>query len=197
MRQVPLKTRLIVTVGKIVGSEPAEGAPKTVSELALTGDFLDPIKVVSILVVTEELLRLGSSEALLTRELQNAVAHAADEEFIAALAAAVSPPSASSDDLLTDLETMLAEIEAGADARYFLIIDAANAKKLATAKSQNGGQAYPNFSPSGGTGVEVLVSDAVSSGVVVLVDASQMLPQQARLSWMRLAKLRLLLKAKP
>jgi Phage capsid family len=166
----------VVNVAKILGTETAEGAVKPVSELALAADYLDPIKVVSILVVTEELLRLGmSAEAFLTRELQAAVAHAADEEFISALSGAVSPAEASSDDLLTDLETMLAEIEAGADAKFFLLITAANAKKLATSKSVNGGQAYPGFTPNGGTvaGIEVLVSDAISDGVALLVDASQ------------------------
>ena len=83
-------------------------------------------------------------------------------------------PTASSGEFLTDLETLLTAIEGDSNSRYFVAMEADNAKRLAVAAGVSG-RAFPELGVNGGTvgGIQIVVSDQLSSGQVVMFDASQ------------------------
>jgi hypothetical protein len=154
-----------------------EGAAKPVASLEFGGDeALSPLKAASILVVSVDLVRLGGAlaDALIDAELRKGVARATDDKFVGDLIAATTPTS-SSGEFLYDLQTLLTAINGDSASRYFVVMEPANAKRLALMPSVSGPRAYPELSVNGGAvgGVQVVVSDQLSAGQVLAFDATQ------------------------
>ena len=174
MVRVRFRTKLAVSVSAVVATETSEGDPKSIFDLAFTAADLEPRKVAATVVISEELARLGgdNANALILRELSNAVIAGTDSVAIAALIAATTP-TPSSGDVLTDLAAMLAAVQTGASSRLFFVIEPAQAKILATLPGVSGA-AFPQMGVNGGTigGVTVLVSGQFASGTAVLFDAT-------------------------
>lgn len=83
-RKVPLRTRLINGTGGTTANWVGELQPTPVSAGAFNMLLLEPMKVVGVAVVTQELLRMSSPEGdnILQNDLRDAVAKAADVAFI-------------------------------------------------------------------------------------------------------------------
>lgn len=128
-RRVPLRTRLINGTGGTTASWVGELQPKPVSAGAFDMLLLEPLKVVGVAVVTQELLRMSSpqSDNILQNDLRDAVAMAADVAFIDpenAGVPGVTPPSISNgvtpipsagtdvDAIQTDLKAVVAQLVA-------------------------------------------------------------------------------------
>lgn len=173
MRQLVPNTRTAITTG-ITGVLVNEGAAIPVSALSFDPGLIDPIKVAALLVTTQEFARLSESAAALNRELQAAVGRATDAVFVNALVDAVTP-TPSSGDSVSDIDTMLANVEAGADAQLFFIFDPLTVRVLANERGSGGDLRWPSLGAMGGTiaGVPVVPSDGLMAGDGLLVDASQ------------------------
>lgn len=99
-RRVPLRTRLLNGTGGTTANWVGETQLKPVSAGAFDSLQLDPLKVVGVAVVTQELLRMSSPDAdnILQNDLRDAVAMAADVAFVDpdnAGTPGVTPPSIS------------------------------------------------------------------------------------------------------
>jgi HK97 family phage major capsid protein len=179
MRQVPFRARTIAVTTGVTGSTVAEGAPKVISNLSLTGDTLDEFKSACVLVVTEELAKFDNTGGdLFNAELSNAVAVGTDGQFIGTLISGVTPAGSSgvtAEHVRNDLRGMLASITTTARSRLFLLMRPATAKTLSVLHTSSGDAAFPDVTYRGGTisGIEVVVSDAVVANTMVLVDAQQ------------------------
>jgi hypothetical protein len=86
-----------------------------------------------------------------------------------------SPANASSGVPAIDFGTALAAIESGADARFYAVTTSAITKQLALWPSGEM-PTGTNLSPTGGTiaGIQVLASDAVDTGKMLIFDARQL-----------------------
>lgn len=179
-RQVPMRTKIAVVTTGAVGSTPAESKPKPISKLVLDNEALEPQKSAAIIVLTKELAAFADPVAgqLFDAELQRAVAAATDSKFLADLYAAVTPTAsagATTANILTDLETLVAAVDTGATSRLFLALEADHAKKLATKQTATAGQlAFPGMTATGSgqiAGIRVLPTDQLPSGGALLIDA--------------------------
>ena len=175
MVTVPLRTRVAVNGTALVAEETGEAEAKTVFDLAIEGDTLDPQKVAAILVLTKDLVRLGgpAAERLIDRELRNSIVAATDSVFLPRLVA-VTTPIASTGNFLEDLSNLLAAATFGADARLYLVLRPEDVAQIAT-RQEIAGPAFPQLGVNGGSaaGVTIIVSDQLADGTALLVDASQ------------------------
>jgi hypothetical protein len=178
-KQIPLRTRTgAVTIG-IAAAIVGEGAPKSISSLALSSGTLEPAKATAIVAVTTELL-LGAGEegqALLERELRAGIATITDVQFIALVTAALTPIAASGTTVSAvwaDLEAAMSAISVDAQSKLFWLMTSAIAKALCLKQSSAGELAFPGMSPQGGViaNVPALVTDGLASGTLVLLDAN-------------------------
>ena len=174
MVRVPFRTKLAVSTSAVVATETSEGEDKSVFDLAFTAAELDPRKASATVVISEELARLGgdNANALILRELRNAVIAGTNSVATAALIAATSPIP-SSGNVLTDLAALLAAVPSDASSRLFFVIEPSQAKILATLPGVNGA-AFPQMAANGGQigGVTILVSGQLAAGTAVLFDAT-------------------------
>lgn len=180
MRRVPFRTRIGASTSALTGSTVSQSQAKPVSKLSLTNTQIDEIKVAALMTVTNELARFGDVAAgnLFATELANAVAVATDSEFIAQLVASATTfasNGATAEHTRVDLRGLLANVTTGARSSLFLLTTSTIAKALSVLNTNTGDAAFPTINYNGGTiaGIQVLVSDGVSSGNMILADASQ------------------------
>ena len=129
---------------------------------------------------TEQLLRnAADSQRQINSDLINAAALAIDVSFLATATSGVSVATSSGSTALAvrnDLQNLARLIGTDARSRLFLATTSAIAKNIALmgATSTNGTPAFPEMQVQGGviSGIEVVVSDAVTAGQMVLIDAS-------------------------
>jgi HK97 family phage major capsid protein len=128
---------------------------------------------VKLIIITEELLR---ATAFFQRELQIALARATNSVFLPLLVPGSSFAASGTNALgvRQDLRTLLAAVNSGADSRLFLITTRTVAEALAVMGDSAGGPAFPLASVGGGTvdGIPIVICDEVTTGEIILVDAS-------------------------
>jgi hypothetical protein len=171
--QMPLRTSKVVIASSAAAGSVSEGAAKPIRGLTLTASDFNPVKVVSEVVLSEELVMSLGSEGVnaLANELRRAVAVGADAALLAALTvnSAEAAGLDSIDGFSDDLGELMRSVDANAGSKLFLILPPDLGRQLA-AKALVGGL---NLSWSGGSiaGVEVRVSDAQDAGRMTLVAA--------------------------
>lgn len=180
MKRAPLRTRIAAISTAATGSQTAEGDPKVIGEVALSGSNIEPVKVTSIVVVTDDLVRFTGSAgmAMLSRELRGAVAAATDSVFISELssgAASTASSGADIDSTTTDLRSLMLGLDVTAQSVLYLV---AHPFRLKLMSLMNGtaGFAFPDLSYRGGSiaGITVLASDQIPDDRVLLVDAARL-----------------------
>ncbi|HJV28857.1 MAG TPA: phage major capsid protein [Aromatoleum sp.] len=84
LRRVPTKVKVPVQTGRATAYWAGQGAPKPLSKGSLDSATLEPRKVVGIVPLSRDLVRLSNStaEALVRRDLVNAAAALADASFL-------------------------------------------------------------------------------------------------------------------
>lgn len=180
MRRVPPRTRIAATVLGATGSAVEENAPKPVSRLTLAGPQLELRKAVSIVVVSDDLMRSAEpgADAFIAAELRGSVATATDAAFVAGLAIG-APTFASSGNsaanILADIRTLLGAVRTGATSRLYLLVNSATAKLWSTVPTASGDIAFPDMAPGGGSiaGIPVIVTDGLAGSTALLIDASR------------------------
>lgn len=180
MVRCPLNATVGVTTLGASGDDAMEGSFKKISELSVAASGQVPVtKAVCVLVFTADLLRSVSADALalIRKELRAGVVKTTDSTFMQLVTAGASSMAAAGDDLdsIRDgLRWLLQTVQTGAESRLFFVTSSPIAKALSI-MGNDGGFAFPNMTPSGGTvgGTEVLVSDAVGDDEVVLLSADQ------------------------
>jgi HK97 family phage major capsid protein len=180
MRRVPLHSRVsVVTVGAS-GTTVGESQATPISSLTLAAHSLAIYKSLAIVVVTNELLKIGDpfANALFADELRNAVAVETDRQFLSLITSGISPTASNggtSIAILQDLAGLAAAITTDNTSKLFIIVEPATAKAWAFKTNSTGEIAFPQMAPQGGTigGVPVIVSGGTPSNSIVMADAHQ------------------------
>ena len=176
---VPLATGTVGAVSTTaIAYSVSEGSAKPISRLSLTNQQQNPSKVSCIVVVTQELAKIGgpSSIALIGRELRQAVAVTTDTAFIATLISGLSVTTSTgqtAESVRTDIANLLRAMTVGQSSKLF-ILTTPLILKLVMLMYEHGVSAFPNLTPQGGSinGIVVLSSDAIAAGNVILCDSS-------------------------
>lgn len=182
LRRVPFRTALIGQTGGGQAYWVGEGKPKPLTAFDFSRTSLDELKVATISVVTEELLRKSSpaADAILRDALAAAVAERIDIDFIdpdKAASAGVSPASitngvsaissagATADDIREDVRALMATFVAANNppTSGVWIMSSATALALSLMVNPLGQPEFPGITMRGGTfvGLPVIVSEYV------------------------------------
>lgn len=173
--RVPLRTILAVLTSAPVGSAVSELAAKPISSGNFATQRLEPSKVTSLIVITNELARSISPAATLQfgNELRRAASIAADRHFLDVLAATPGIATAASSgttaaQILSDLTARVQALTIGADSRLWFIVSPKLYKTISLLQG-TGGYLMQNNKIGG---INVAPSDAAST-VAYLIDARQ------------------------
>lgn len=196
LRRIPFRTPLIGQTGGGQAYWVGEGKPKPLTAFDFTRTTLDELKVATISVVTEELLRKSSpsADAILRDALAAAVAERVDIDFIdpaKAASSGVSPASITNgvtpitstgnaaDDIREDLRqlwgTFIAANNTPTTGVY--VMSAMTALALSLLRNPLGQTEFPGLTLNGGTldGIPVITSEyfapVTAGGYVALVNA--------------------------
>lgn len=197
LRRVPFRTPLIGQTGGGQAYWVGEGAPKPLTAFDFSRTTLDELKVATITVVTEELLRKSSpsADAILRDALAAAVAARIDTDFIdpdKAASAGVSPASITNgvtpvtssgntaDDIREDVRALMATFVAANNppTSGVWVMSSATALAISLMVNPLGQPEFGGITMNGGTflGLPVITSEylaAVSAGgYIALVNAS-------------------------
>jgi HK97 family phage major capsid protein len=179
-----MRTPMLVRAGIVTVTPSAasvsEGRAIPVTKPVLDSIINQPTRVGSLIICTDELLRdIGSAgQALLSRELANALAIAVDVAFLGALmgtGVSTTPSSGSSAvNAYTDLRNAMLAVDSGATSKLYWLASASVAKRAAGLADSAGSAAFSAMSPQGGElcGQPCIVSDGLADGVLALVDAT-------------------------
>jgi hypothetical protein len=180
MRTVPRHSRVVSVTTGAVGSLHPEGQIKPVSSLALHGDQVDEFTTTAIMILNDEVMKIGGPEAVafFNSELRSAVAAATDTQFVQVLTTGISATAtngATSPAILADLATLAGAITTSKRSKLFLLVEPSTARAWAFKTTPQGELLFSGMTPTGGviSGVEVLACDGMTAGTLVMVDSSQ------------------------
>lgn len=179
MVRVPLRTRVAISSVAITGNSVGEASAKPISSLTLDAAQLAEQKALALLVISKELLRLAgpAGRALFSRELRKAVAAATDNTFIQLITDGLSPITSIGSTVAAiraDLGAALDAIDVHDGSKLYILLNSIVAKRWAV-KQNEGDTFLEHMTPNGGAiaGMNVVVTDAVDDGTVVVCDAGQ------------------------
>jgi HK97 family phage major capsid protein len=201
LRRVPFNIRLARTTSGSSANWTGQGVPAPVSRMSFDAlsNPLPPTKLSTIIVLTDELVKLGTSdsEGVIRRDMTGAIAEFQNQQFINPAVAAVAdlhPASitngvtprhstgTSAAQILADTAfVMQAAVNANLTlANGYWIMNPRTALALSQIRETGTGQLFPGISVLGGTfqGLPVIVSGSVPIGtdaksIIVLVDAAE------------------------
>lgn len=193
LRRVPFRTALIGQTTGGNGYWVGEGAAKPLTKFDFSRTVLEPTKVANIAVVTEEVLRDSSpsAEMIVRDQLAAALRERLDIDFIdpaKAAVAGVSPASilngvtpvpssgVDADAVRADIRALFGAFIAANNAPTsgVWIMEATTALSLSLMQNPLGQAEFPGITMNGGTlfGLPAIVSEYVPTGIVALVNAS-------------------------
>jgi len=196
LTRVPFNARVPKQTDGFAGGWAGEKAPAAVSAAAFDQVTLDHHSCYGLAVISQQLLRFGdpSAEAKIEMDISKAVTNAVDTTFVdpaAAAVAGVSPASitesvvgtgsagATAANFRTDWRVLMDAFFAANNgaARFVAIMQHKTANEIAMLQSALDDPLFGNMSFMGGVlyGVPVIVSDAVTAGDIILIDASSIL----------------------
>jgi hypothetical protein len=194
LRRIPFRVPLISQTAGGEGYWVGEGKAKPVTSFDFSRTHLEPLKVANICVLTNEIIRDSSpsAEALVRDQLAEALKARLDIDFLdpaKGASAGVSPASITNaaangaasgtgdaDDVRADIRSLLNEyINANnPPSTGVLIMRSGTALALSMMVNALGQDEFNGIGMNGGTllGIPVITSEHVASGVVVMVNAS-------------------------
>ena len=193
LRRVPFRTALIGQTTGGNGYWVGEGAAKPLTKFDFSRTVLEPTKVANIAVVTEEVLRDSSpsAEMIVRDQLAAALRERLDIDFInpaKAAVAGVSPASilngvtpvpssgVDADAVRADIRALFGAFIAANNAPTagVWIMEATTALALSLMQNPLGQAEFPGLTMNGGAlfGLPAIVSEYVPTGIVALVNAS-------------------------
>jgi hypothetical protein len=194
LRTVPFREPLVSQTGGGAAYWTGEGKPKPLTSFDFSRTTLEPLKVATIAVLTEENIRSSnpSSEMIVRDSLRDAVAERIDLDFIDPTNAGTSnvkPASITNgaatgaasgtgdaDDVRADIRSLLGEyIAANNPPRTgVLIMPTATALALSLMVNALGQREFNEIGMNGGVllGIPVITSDYLAAGYIVMVNAS-------------------------
>jgi hypothetical protein len=179
MIRLPMRTRIIAATSILTGAGLSESDVKRVGSLSLSAAELEISKSAALIALTREVVEFGTDgvSAYLENELKAAVAVVTDTKFLSLITSgATSMPSSGTNAIAMrlDLRALIQTINLGSASKLFLISTPDIVAAWATVGDSSGGPAFPNARVGGGdaAGVRIIASDGVTSGQIILADAS-------------------------
>jgi hypothetical protein len=180
---VPLPFRQILVGSPTVAAqvfEVSETTVKSIARISFASQEVSPLKAAGGIVLTQELARFGVSGGAVEyvqRLLQNAVSVLSDKTFFATILSGVSQNTSTgstAESVRADIAAMLRQISTASASRLFIVTTATVLKNWSMLTDSKGVSAFPNLTPQGGNinGITCLPSDGLTTGQVVLLDAS-------------------------
>jgi HK97 family phage major capsid protein len=179
MRRVPARTRVVSATTGASAFIVNEGSIKPLGSLAFAGFQLAEYKAVAVIAETLELVRAldADATAFFRNDLIAACAAVTDQKFVALITSGLTPIASSGVDVTAiwqDIANAFAALDISASSKIFILVDPATAAVLSTKVTSTGTAAFPGFGYNGGViaGAQVLVTDGLSPGTLVVVDAN-------------------------
>lgn len=193
MKRVPPRMQATVVTAGATSTTVAEGAWLPLSRMSFSGTDLDPIKIASMIVLTEELLRFESSgaAALWSQEMRAAVSRQTDKTIVPLLLAGVAL-AASTGDPDEDLLNAFAAVNLDQFSRPVIAMSPQIVRRLCFL-STGSGRRFPDLALSGGSisGAVVIPCDVLhnylSDGEVVIVADSAQLGGEGTVAALRMS----------
>jgi len=177
MRPVPMMADVIAVTAAGNAAVVGETQLKKIGRLSMASTRLQPIKVIALLVWSNELARFSGARgnALFRTELQKATANVTDQQFITELTASITPTASAGttmDAVRSDLRQLMQEVDSDQNSKFFLLMSSSTAKNLALVDTAD--PIMRDFTVLGGSiaGITCLITDAASNNLI-LVDANQ------------------------
>ena len=180
MIPVPFRTASLpyISVGATVFAV-NEASVKGITKLSFANATMTPSKAAAGIVLSLELVRMsvpGTTDHI-AYLLQQAAARQTDAIFFASILSGVTIFSSSgvtAESVRYDIARMLQSITIGANSKLYLVITPLVASTWSMLTDSKGVSAFPDLGPMGGSinKIPVLVSDGISAGQVVLLDAT-------------------------
>jgi hypothetical protein len=175
MRQFPMHSQVAVMSGGATGATISEAAPKVVARMSFnTATQLQERKSIALVAISESLARVANNQ-IFAQELARTVASTVDKDFIARLTTSGLPTIAASGTteaaIMNDIQLALRTLDLDRASRLYWLVDENTAKVWST----QSGIAFSQVGPLGGrvANVDVLVSDGLPAGTILLADAFQ------------------------
>jgi HK97 family phage major capsid protein/HK97 family phage prohead protease len=193
LRTVPFRVPLVGQTSGGAGYWVGEGKGKPLTKFDFSRTTLEPLKVANIAVLTEEVIRYSSpsADAIVRDQLVAVLRERLDVDFIApskAAVAGVSPASITNgltaitsagndaDAVRADIKVLFGAFIAANNAPTtgVYIMSATTALALSLMLNPLGQPEFPGVTMNGGTllGLPIIVSEYVTGGLVILVNAS-------------------------
>lgn len=193
LRNVPFNVPLVGQTSGGDGYWVGEGKAKPLTQFAYGTNMLQPLKVANIAVITEELLRRATpaADSMIRDQLVAALRERLDRDFIdpaKAAAPGVSPASITNgvsgittsgndaDAIRADIRALMGAFLAANNvpSTGVFIMSSATALALSLMVNPIGQPEFPGVTMNGGvfSGLPAIVSDYVSAGNVILVNAN-------------------------
>jgi hypothetical protein len=173
--RMPLHTRISVASSAALAASTSELAPKPISAMSFTQEYLQAYKAVALVVLSDELatsMAPGATD-LFAGELRKSVALATDTKFLQIITESTGITSNPSTGLnnpnqfLADLETAIGSIEVGAGSKLYLVLPA-DAFKIVLQLRDAGGSLVLNNK----IGAINVIATSADTADGILLDAS-------------------------
>jgi hypothetical protein len=182
MRRAPLHTQFSLTTVGAVGETIVEGGARTISSLSLESHNLAEHKAMAAVIVSSELLRIGGNDAsaMLNLEVRQGLAAVCNQSFLGLVTTGLTPIASSGSTMVaarTDMMAALNAVRLSESSKVFVIAEPGTMKTLALNITESGPPSFgDNLGILGGTaaGMTFLVSDSLTAGQMVFVDANQL-----------------------
>jgi hypothetical protein len=187
--QIPLRSGTVgaITVGA-TGFQVYEFGMKAISRMSVSAATTTLNKTHVAVVITQELAKqpIGSiATQLIQRQLQLDLGVVTDSTFITSILSGVVPANSfgnTGSAIRQNIDWLLRQVPMNAASKPYLLMTPQVCKTLS--QVNNSGQAaFPGLTPLGGniSGIPALVSDSVLPGMVVLLDAGQIVTATSEL----------------
>jgi hypothetical protein len=178
--QVPLRTSILSVSATLTATPIAEANVKPLSKISLTAGDLDGVKVIGLLGITAEVLKITDPVAtnLLRAELARAISRAGNTYLLPVLTSGASSFASSGTTataIRQDIRTLLAAVSSGAGSKLYLIVPPVIAEAWSIVGDASGAAAFPTCTFDGGSlaGIPVVVCNEAVATEIILCDATQ------------------------
>ncbi len=179
-----MRTKIAATTVGLIGAELDLGEVVPIGSLQIEGDQLERRRASAIVTFTREIFRAAGTagQTLFSLELRTAAARVVDMVFLDSIVSSQTEETTVAT-IPEAIAAVFATLMTYQTSKVFLVSDPATAA-LAAGLVGSAGMMFPNLSPSGGKVGETpfLVSDTLDSGVLMAIDADQILASQGALS---------------
>jgi hypothetical protein len=170
-----LNTRAALMTTSPSAAAAAEGRATPLSRFVLNNSTLAPQKVTSLVAANDAVMfRIGAQgQIMLNNELLAVTGSAVDSAFVSKVSTGITPTASTAP--MADLRALMGAVTGSIKPQYYFLGSLDVGHLASTLTSAKSGPAFVAANMDGGeiSGRPFLVSSAIASGTLILIDASQ------------------------